>query len=57
MACLVEIVSIVARPVVFVFMRDPSITAQANGREIASGVPSSTDIQAIDFASCFRGNI
>jgi hypothetical protein len=34
MACLVEIVSIVARPVVFVFMRDPSICAKRTGDQL-----------------------
>jgi hypothetical protein len=38
MACL-GFFSIVARPVVVVFMRDPSIAAVANARVIASAVP------------------
>jgi hypothetical protein len=39
MACLGGFFSIVARPVVVVFMRDPSIARVANARVIASGVP------------------
>jgi hypothetical protein len=40
MACLVGFVSIVARPLVVVFMRDPSIAQGANARVIASAVPT-----------------
>jgi hypothetical protein len=40
MACLVGFFSIVARPEVVVFMRDPSIAQVANERAIASAVPT-----------------
>jgi hypothetical protein len=40
MACLVGFFSIVARPLVVVFMRDPSIAAVANGSAVAPAVPT-----------------